>query len=270
MKTSSEESLSQVGTIQFTEAPHSRYICLCVSGYDKEFDDLLRSTLLAMDELIEAVAADLEELSNISQPTKRKPIEVVYDPINNLIAFRAVSKTITAKQCTSSPSLPSSLISIAAAVKDKDFFHPLDRNFQSISNRFTSARTTNALSEYLTLCNSAEKKADDLMRQLCRVLYKELLVIVQSAHCATIFQCAYEHAVSSLQRGWVLPSMAPLTETPRVFRVKGLFPFWMSHLASVTNDLDIADTILLTAPNMAGPFLSCPLRLLSLHLISSM
>lgn len=140
-----------------------------------------------------------------------------------------------------------------SVVKDQDFYHPLDRNFQAISNRYMSSRTANALSEYLRLCNLAEGKAEDLMRQLCRVLYKDILVIVQSSHCATIFQCAYEHTISSIQKSWVLPNIVPLSApSPRVFQVKGMFPYWMSHLASVTNDLHITGTILLTAPNMAG------------------
>jgi hypothetical protein len=67
------------------------------AGFDKEFDGLLLKVLCSTDDLIAAVANDLEELSKLSQPAKRKPVEVAYDPINNLLAFRAVSKIVTAK-----------------------------------------------------------------------------------------------------------------------------------------------------------------------------
>jgi DNA mismatch repair ATPase MutS len=110
-----------------------------------------------------------------------------------------------------------------------------------------------ALSEYLALCAAAEDKAEEMMKSLCQLLYQEVLTIVQSSHCAAIFQCAYEHTTSSIQRNWNLPTIVPRAASSHcIFRVEGLFPYWMDHLSAVKNDLEMNDIILLTAPNMAG------------------
>jgi DNA mismatch repair ATPase MutS len=143
-------------------------------------------------------------------------------------------------------------VSHLATVKERGFFHPLDRNFQTIPNKFTSSGTTKALSDYLALCALAEAKAEEMMRGLCQLLYRDVSTIVQSSHCAAIFQCAYEHTASSIQRNWNLPTMVPRTAASRTFRAEGLFPYWMDHLSAVKNDLQMDEIILLTAPNMAG------------------
>lgn len=91
------------------------------------------------------------------------------------------------------------------------------------------------------------------MKHLCTLLYQDIITIIQSSHCAVIYQCAYEHTTSAIQRQWTLPKMLHDHQS-RIFRVQGLFPYWMSASSCVKNDLDLRDIVFLTAPNMAGFF----------------
>lgn len=130
----------------------------------------------------------------------------------------------------------------------------MDRNSQPLTNRYTSSPTSSALSTYLHLCHVADSKAIELMEKLCNLLYKDIVTLIQSIHCAVIFQCAYEHTLSSLQRQWILPNIVcgADIQSPRVFEVHGLVPYWMDMRSSVKNNLVLSDIIFLTAPNMAG------------------
>lgn len=196
--------------------------------------------------------------------------EIVYDSINNLVAYRksnTSSKLTLNSECKNiilhykyfffsfyylyiSFSYNNNIIIIL--VKDKEFFHPLDRNHQPIHNKLTSIKTSNLLSIYLQSCAKAENMANEMMKELCQKLYQNILTLVQSSHCATIFQCAYEHTESSIHKNWILPSLTKQMKDDRIFKVEGLFPYWMKSSLAVVNDIEINGTILLTAPNMAG------------------
>lgn len=133
--------------------------------------------------------------------------------------------------------------------------NPFDRNYQVILNRLTSLNTSNALSTYLQNCLNGENMANEMMKDLCQQLYQNILTLVQSSHCATIFQCAYEHTESSIQKDWILPTVTNQQGINRIFQTQGLFPYWMKSSMAIVNDVNIDGTILLTAPNMAGKFL---------------
>ena len=97
--------------------------------------------------------------------------------------------------------------------------------------------------------------ANEMMKELCQTLYQTILTLVQSSHCATIFQCAYEHTESSIQKNWILPNLLTNNlNVERIFNAQGLFPYWMNSSLAVVNNVEINGTILLTAPNMAGNF----------------
>lgn len=171
-------------------------------------------------------------------PLKLKDSSFNHDKDNNLICLG---------------SKPSS----ADARKGVEYIHPVDRKGQLLSKRYTTKLVTDALHHYRELCSDAPRKVERVLQTLCGDLSTEHITIIHVANWAMILQAANAHVASSLQRGWSIPTMLPLSDDrncENVLDLEGLSAYWMNRIDSKTktNSFKLRGVFLLTAPNMSG------------------
>ena len=151
------------------------------------------------------------------------------------------------------------LKTIPTGVADKElYFHPRDRNGKQLRNRWTTKNVEDALSNYISACETATTEVSSVLSSLAETLQEEghIPAIVQSAHINLILSAAFHHSAKAAKSNWQL---AQTVEEDHGNPSNGaeahfvdVFPYWMHSSNAVTNTFDLSSMILLTAPNMSG------------------
>ena len=134
-----------------------------------------------------------------------------------------------------------------------DYIRPRDRFGKILSNRYTTAKVQNALSDYIAACEMACNSVSSILSNLAEQLQEEghIPAIVQSVHLNLVLSVAYNHAVKSSRQNWNLANILD-DSNDETTHIDGIWPYWMEHSEAVSNTFDLSGLFLLTAPNMSG------------------
>lgn len=181
----------------------------------------------SIKELLEAVSHDFPAGYEISQDMLDNSIFLREKPVNSL-------KDLKKKTLDLDPEA-------YLAPKDVEYIHYVDRKGKSSSKKFTTVRVKKAVEKYEQACIGVLNTMQQLLRDLSESLNNHVSVILFVAHYSVILQSIYAHSLSSKQKGWVLPKLAPYqsssNESSDNFKlnseeqsniVYGVKPYWMT------------------------------------------
>lgn len=204
-----------------------------------------------------------ETIINLTEAKELKS-PIVQDIFNNLIAIKSIppwAKQRVSKEEGSETS--NSTLNVKNTEINKSshpyYFHPRDRNGKILGTRYTTDRVQMAMSDYVEACSNARAEVERVLTGLSWNLIDggHLTAILQSSHLNLILATAANHAANSKAKGWSAATLYDDADNDGdVVSSAGYFnnvwPYWMSHSASVSNAFDLDGMFLLTAPNMSG------------------
>ena len=149
---------------------------------------------LHSEEALEAyglVQTTAEALSKAVKEDFQDSSRIHYDSFNNILTLREGS---------------------SKAPSDVEFKTAVDRYNKSIRDRLTTSKVSSALSEYKAACVSCTKAVKKALQKLSESLDPHIGHIIQAAHWCVILDTAVDHTRSSIQKGWILPTLVNRTE----------------------------------------------------------
>ena len=98
----------------------------------------------------------------------------------------------------------------------------------------------------------AGRAVADALKTLADDLGAHVGDLVGAATFSVVATAISLHAMSAVARDWRPAALLSADDAATPWTAEGLFPFWMSRDAAVSNDVRVDGVTLLTGPNMAG------------------
>jgi len=155
---------------------------------------------------------------------------VLHDLINNDICVKDIPSEASSKTC---------------------YIAFIDRANKKDSNKKTTERVQNAVTNYKTACEEAHKAVSEALSRLSEQLVDKghVPAIVQASHANLILSAAFHHASKANFLGWAIADVYDYSsDEPSAGHFKNLWPYWMKRSAvdTVTNTFDLEGMWMLT------------------------
>ena len=204
----------------------------------------------AARELSLAIATDLAPLVKAAESArtpKNRRCHLEHDQRNNALWLRYLpaalakeAKTTGIRDADGSASAP------------VDLAHPVDRWGKEIADRWSTPRVEAATEAYRVASARAGRAVADALKTLADDLGAHVGDLVGAATFSVVATAISLHATSAVARDWRPAALLSADDAATPWTAEGLFPFWMSRDAAVSNDVRVDGVTLLTGPNMAG------------------
>ena len=204
----------------------------------------------AARELSLAIATDLAPLvkaADSARTPKNRRCHLEHDQRNNALWLRYLpaalakeAKTTGIRDADGSASAP------------VDLAHPVDRWGKEIADRWSTPRVEAATEAYRVASARAGRAVADALKTLADDLGAHVGDLVGAATFSVVATAISLHATSAVARDWRPAALLSADDAATPWTAEGLFPFWMSRDAAVSNDVRVDGVTLLTGPNMAG------------------
>ena len=204
----------------------------------------------AARELSLAIATDLAPLVKAAESTrapKNRRCHLEHDQRNNALWLRYLPAAL-AKEARATGIRGAD----GTASPPTDLAHPVDRWGKEIADRWSTPRVEAATEAYRVASARAGRAVADALKTLADDLGAHVGDLVGAATFSVVATAISLHARSAIARDWRPAALLPADDAATPWTAEGLFPFWMSRDAAVSNDVRVDGVTLLTGPNMAG------------------